>query len=211
MEGLRTRQKAKRHSLIFNAATQLFSEVGYEQASIEAIAERAEVSIGTIYNYYKNKGDILLSIVATEGQKMLDIGRTIIESPDDQPRAVLQKLMKSYVEHPLEFMSKESWRQAIALSILQPNSRFGQQYAETERFLRAQLADYFVAMSDNGQLKPMESPAALGEILFNTLSAMFQLFLVTDAMTIDELETILARQTSAILDMLVSDGPDPRH
>ena len=52
MAGLRERQKAKRNRAILEAASTLFKQNGYEAARIEAIAESAEVSVGTLYNYY---------------------------------------------------------------------------------------------------------------------------------------------------------------
>ena len=63
MSGLRERQKALRHDRILEAAARLFREHGYEDVKMEAIAAAAEVAIGTIYNYYQNKGDLLVAIV----------------------------------------------------------------------------------------------------------------------------------------------------
>ncbi|TGQ19993.1 TetR/AcrR family transcriptional regulator, partial [Mesorhizobium sp. M00.F.Ca.ET.220.01.1.1] len=81
MSGLRERQKADRHRRIIDAATALFREAGYEGAKIEAIAAQAEVSIGTIYNYYQNKGDILGAIVSMEVNEVLNAGRGVVASP----------------------------------------------------------------------------------------------------------------------------------
>jgi AcrR family transcriptional regulator len=55
MSGLRAKHKADRDGRILDAAAELFREAGYEGAKIEAIAAAAEVSVGTIYNYYRNK------------------------------------------------------------------------------------------------------------------------------------------------------------
>ena len=81
MTGLRARQKADRHQRILQAAAELFRSSGYEGAKIEAIAALAEVSIGTIYNYYENKGDLLVAIVAMEVNEVLNAGRLVIENP----------------------------------------------------------------------------------------------------------------------------------
>ena len=75
MSGLRERQKADRHDRIIEAATRLFREQGYEAVKMEAIAAAAEVSIGTIYNYYRNKGDLLVAIVSLEVDEVLKAGR----------------------------------------------------------------------------------------------------------------------------------------
>nr|WP_246688701.1 MULTISPECIES: helix-turn-helix domain-containing protein [unclassified Mesorhizobium] len=57
--GLPFLRQADRHRRIIYAATALFREAGYEGAKMEAIAAQDEVSIGTIYDYCQNKGDIL--------------------------------------------------------------------------------------------------------------------------------------------------------
>ena len=43
-------------------AAHLFFQVGYESATIDAIAERLQVTKPFIYSYYKNKGEILFDI-----------------------------------------------------------------------------------------------------------------------------------------------------
>lgn len=49
-------------SRIFKAAEKVFAEKGYNQATIMEIAKLANVSEGTIYEYFKNKEDLLFSI-----------------------------------------------------------------------------------------------------------------------------------------------------
>ncbi len=51
----------KRHRIL-QAAVQLFAERGYSGATISEIASLANVADGTVYEYFKNKEDLLLSI-----------------------------------------------------------------------------------------------------------------------------------------------------
>ena len=44
-----------------------------------------------------------------------------------------------YVEHSLHYLSKELWRQAIAISMQLPDSPFGQVYAGLDRALTEQI------------------------------------------------------------------------
>lgn len=55
-------RKSDKRSLITEAAVEVFAERGFRSARISDIAERAGVADGTIYLYFKNKEDILLSI-----------------------------------------------------------------------------------------------------------------------------------------------------
>ena len=47
---------------LLNASAEVFAEKGYYQASIQNITQKAGVSTGTFYIYYKNKEEVLLAI-----------------------------------------------------------------------------------------------------------------------------------------------------
>jgi AcrR family transcriptional regulator len=52
-----------RYDAILNAATNLFSEKGFERTTTNEIASRAEVSIGSLYQYFQNKEDVVRAIM----------------------------------------------------------------------------------------------------------------------------------------------------
>lgn len=47
---------------ILEAATKVFSEKGYIEASIKNITDEASVAVGTFYNYFNNKEEVLEQI-----------------------------------------------------------------------------------------------------------------------------------------------------
>ena len=60
--------------IIFEAAAQVFSQVGFASATTDRIAERAGVSIGSLYQYFPNKNAILVGLLERhleEGQKFV--------------------------------------------------------------------------------------------------------------------------------------------
>lgn len=61
--GLRERGKQRRRHLIKEAARSVFYELGYQDATTREIAERAEVSLGTLFAYAPTKSELLLMIV----------------------------------------------------------------------------------------------------------------------------------------------------
>jgi len=75
MTGLRERQKVKRRRDILDAAAGLFKRDGFSSASIEEIAANAGLSAGTVYNYFPSKGDLLLALVALDGQEVRAAGQ----------------------------------------------------------------------------------------------------------------------------------------
>jgi AcrR family transcriptional regulator len=52
----------RRVEKILEAAAQIFSESGFEAATTNAIAERAEVSIGSVYQFFPNKAALLIQL-----------------------------------------------------------------------------------------------------------------------------------------------------
>jgi len=59
----RMREKEERRGAILKAAMGLFASEGYNQASMERIADAAEVSTGTLYFNFRNKEDILVHLM----------------------------------------------------------------------------------------------------------------------------------------------------
>jgi len=57
---LRERNRQRLTKRIVGAATELFRTVGYEQTTMDAIAEKAEVSRGTLFNYFPAKDALLV-------------------------------------------------------------------------------------------------------------------------------------------------------
>jgi AcrR family transcriptional regulator len=58
--GLRERKKLKTRELIQREAMRLFVKRGYDETTIEDIAEAAEISPSTFFNYFPSKEDVVL-------------------------------------------------------------------------------------------------------------------------------------------------------
>jgi len=66
----RLREKEQRYNTILKAAEDLFARKGYHQTSIEEIADQAEVSTGAVYLYFKNKEDLLITLMQEIGHQL---------------------------------------------------------------------------------------------------------------------------------------------
>jgi len=199
MSGLREKQKADRDQRILGAATCLFREEGYDRTKIETIAAEAEVSIGTVYNYYQNKGDLLVAIVSMEVNEVLRAGAAVVADPPDDVAAAVERLISIYLDHSLVYLNKEMWRHAMAISIRQPDSPFGQRYSDLDDRLARQVCDLIVELQSRGQVKPDVDATAVGEAAFNNTNMMFTCFVKSEAMSLADLKGAIARQLSPLL------------
>ena len=202
MSGLRERQRADRHRRILEAAASLFRRSGYEGAKMEAIAAAAEVSVGTIYNYYRNKGDILVAIVSMEVNEVLNAGRDIVATPPENVADAIDTLIGIYIDHSLIYLSKEMWRQAMATSTQQPDSPFGKTYTALDRGLAGQTCDLVEQLRSRGLVRADVDVRAAGEIVFNNMNMMFVEFVKDEAMPIADLREALRRQNKLLVDAM---------
>lgn len=203
MLGLRARQKANRTERILAAATDLFREQGYDAVRIEDIAEIAEVSVGTFYNYFQTKGDILVAIVSVEVEEVLAAGKAVVASPPASVAAALQKLVSVYYDHSVVYLSKEMWRTAMALSILNPDTPFSRRYSDLDGLLRNQVCSLIHALQAKGKVARDLDATALGETLFNNLNMMFIEYVKSD-MPLAALKAAVARQNGPVADLIAA-------
>ena len=202
--GLRAKNRADRHARILHAASRQFRALGYEASRIEAIAAEADVSIGTIYNYYQKKGDLLVAIVSMEVNEVLMAGQRVIEALPAHAGRAVDALMATYVEHSLVYLSKDMWRQAMAISTQQPTSPFGRTYAALDQALAKQTCALIAKLKGLGLVRQEVDSRGVGEMIFNNTNMMFIEFVKNEAMPIARLRVAIRRQNRTLVDAISS-------
>ena len=202
MTGLREKQKADRDHRILKAATRLFRDDGYDRTKIETIAAEAQVSIGTVYNYYQNKGDLLVAIVSMEVNEVLRAGAQLIDRPPDDVSEAVNGLISIYLDHSLVYLNKEMWRHAMAISISQPDSPFGGRYSELDDRLAEQVCALIERLQRRGRVKLGIDATAVGETIFNNTNMMFTIFVKNEGMSLPTLRASIARQLDPLIDAI---------
>jgi AcrR family transcriptional regulator len=199
MAGLRAKHKIDRNTRIVEAASGLFRKAGYEGARIEEIAAKAEVSVGTIYNYYRNKGDILVAIVSMEVHEVLAAGQRIIQKPPKNVERAIDGLIATYIDHSLVYLSKEMWRQAMATSTQQPDSPFGKTYTSLDRALADQTCTLIAKLQELGLVSRDIDGRGVGQMIFNNMNMMFIEFIKREDMSNRELRADIRRQNKTLI------------
>lgn len=98
----RERRIAARQEQILEAAAQVFSHVGYQCATTREIAEAADLSEGTLYNYFKNKRELLIAVAKNYADEVAnDIAHVEAESLEDMLAQLMEKRFKKGRERRL--------------------------------------------------------------------------------------------------------------
>jgi len=97
-----SRQKQKREwqrQFILERAVAEFAQHGYRGTTMERIAEVAEVSKGTLYNYFSNKRELFLTIIEWGSGR----AREIIEEALKNETQSYEERIRALVGHFMEF------------------------------------------------------------------------------------------------------------
>lgn len=98
---VRETTKAMFRTAILDAAEEVFASSGFYGAKVHDIAARAGVAVGTIYNHFGQKEDVLLALLR---QRMAETEKVLAPAPDD-PAGFEAKLI-AVVERLLAYTSR---------------------------------------------------------------------------------------------------------
>ena len=87
---------------ILQAAVQVLAEEGAQRFTTARVAEKAGVSIGSLYQYFPNKAAILFRLQRDEWQQTTDLLRGILEDRSQSPFERLRTLVHAFVRSECE-------------------------------------------------------------------------------------------------------------
>ena len=137
--GLRERKKLATRSALHVAALQLVDERGLDDVSVDDIAERADVSPRTFFNYFPSKVDAVIGLDPAAQQLQVEafLGRPADESPVEALRAVAR-------EQAVEMAGDtELWPLRLKVMDAHPAilGRLAAVFGESEKVLAAAIAE----------------------------------------------------------------------
>lgn len=112
MTGLREQKKSERRERIFSAAVDLFNKKGFSNTSMQDIAEKASLAVGTLYNYFPSKNDLLLDIMQEEMEITItgDDALFNVNLQNHDAKDIIKSLIKKIYSIPL-LLNKESMKE----------------------------------------------------------------------------------------------------
>ncbi|MCP4358929.1 MAG: TetR/AcrR family transcriptional regulator [Chloroflexi bacterium] len=171
----RQRERKARRQLILDAAKAAFAERGFQNTTVEGIANRAELAVGTLYRYFQSKEEIYVSLLFAA----MDLFRQNIEAtqasgapPDEQLRGVWRFFYDFYVEQPesylaFVFLHNEGLRDVISAEVL---AEINQRADENFRL----VGEIFQVGVEAGIYRPVDSRGVV-DVLWSLLMGLVQL------------------------------------
>jgi TetR/AcrR family fatty acid metabolism transcriptional regulator len=125
----KNRNGEKFHRII-SAATKVFARKGFFHAKVSDIAKEAQVADGTIYLYFQNKDDILISLFEEQMQAVLE---NMVQQISQEADAV-KKIQKFALTHLRLIEHNKNVAEIIQVELRQ-SSKFMKEY-KNEKFMQ---------------------------------------------------------------------------
>jgi len=121
------RSQSDKYQKIIQAATHVFASKGFYNAKVADVAREADVADGTIYLYFKNKDDLLISIF----EESMD---TFINTVKDRLKNLKDPVekFKLFIEHHLQLVQENQDTAQVLQIELRQSSKFMKEYAATK-------------------------------------------------------------------------------
>jgi len=129
------RSRQKRDALL-QAALELFAQHGYEATSIEDIAQRSAVAVGSFYQHFASKRQVLLVLM----ERMLAEAASLTRTAGNANLGTVETAIKQLVRQGLQVDwayagASRAWHEAAVL-----DSTLGRLHQEVEHWTAGELA-----------------------------------------------------------------------
>jgi TetR/AcrR family transcriptional regulator, fatty acid metabolism regulator protein len=139
------KKNTEKYYRIIRAATKMFARKGFYKTRISEIAKEAKVADGTVYIYFENKDDILISLFEEQMKAVMD---NMVEQISEETDPV-KKLEKFALIHLQLIEQNPNMAEIIQVEVRQ-SSKFMKEY-KNEKFV--QYLDLIAKIVLEGQEK----------------------------------------------------------
>ena len=159
---IREQKRSLRQRAILLAAANTFRAKGIEASKMEEIAMAANVSPGTVYNYFPTKDELVRSLTDLYRLDVTEQRLCVLENPEFTPLQAFNELYRLWIDGAELYLSREVWRygQMVGLISSSPESRHAAWLYETDLIhSQEQLLQFQVKIGHLPSSTPCESVA----------------------------------------------------
>jgi TetR/AcrR family fatty acid metabolism transcriptional regulator len=153
---------------ILRAAVKIFSRKGFFNSKVSEIARAASVADGTIYLYFRNKDDLLISLFEEKmGEVVADVRRRIACGGN-----ALEKL-KIFIENHMDLLEREAGLVEVIQVELRQSTKFLKDYTPVKFFEYLEvISDILEEGKKEGVLRPDLDVSIARRAIFGALDEL---------------------------------------
>ena len=146
MPGRRERKKEETKRKIFQAATKLFADKGFDATTVDEIAAAADVSKGTFFNYFPKKEAIIRFLF----DEWTDIAEGIVH---DRSRSAEERMIDLFVSGAASFGETPQLARPVARYVLQEMLSPAPDMVETHKHQHALFDAVWLQGVESGEFR----------------------------------------------------------
>ena len=204
----------ERRKQILDAATKVFAVKGFERATIADVARAAGVAEGSIYNYFKNKDDLLVSIPRQAIHPPIESASAQIKTLAADALPPPEQMLTTIARHIVAAIRQNAHVFRILISALPAMSQSTREKYMSQVVLYAvgMLETYFQGQIERGVLRQDLKPAALARAFVGMFIpfVIFSEILLVESAPRPNYEQLIAANVSLFLRGALADGSE-RH
>lgn len=153
---------------ILRAAVKIFSRKGFFSSKVSEIARAAEVADGTIYLYFRNKDDLLISLFEEKmGEVVADVRRRIAAGGNAIDR------LRIFIENHMDLIERESGLVEVILLELRQSTKFLKDYTPVKFFEYLEvISDILEEGKREGSIRPDLNVSVARRAIFGALDEL---------------------------------------
>ncbi len=164
-----------KYEAILRAAIKVFAQNGFFYSKVADVAKAAGVADGTVYLYFKNKDDILVSIFNHVSEQALAHARNILAELDD-PAEKLKEIVRGH----LEMYARDRDLAVVFQVELRSSTKFMEQFSATKVTEYLDLIGGIIAEGQRrGVFRKGLNTKMTAKILFGALDEMVTNWVLT--------------------------------
>ena len=153
--------------LIRQAAIRVFAREGFHRARMETIAHEAGVAVGTIYNYFESKKDVLLAVFEAEFEEQISFFEGLRKSGLSIPEQIAQILQ----DHFSLIRERTELAQVLLQERFNPGEGFKEKLSNFHRKVVERIEALIQEGIDQGWVRPCD-PRIIAPALFAVVQSI---------------------------------------
>jgi AcrR family transcriptional regulator len=116
MAVFREEKKRRHRERVYKSALELFDSKGFSATTMKEISERAELAVGTLYNYFPSKNALLMGIFEKKIEEIrLGPMRNIaaVFRKESNPRVIVETIFRMAMDS-FFILNKRNWNEAMS-------------------------------------------------------------------------------------------------
>jgi TetR/AcrR family fatty acid metabolism transcriptional regulator len=167
---------------IRKAAVRVFSRQGFDRASVKSIAEEAGVAVGSIYNHFLDKDDLLISVFEEEFEQRMDF----LEGLRGARLPVRDQVQRLLEDHFSRAREQKELAELLLYERFHRGGRLRERIVPLQRGIVGRISEILRAGIAEGWIRPC-NPKVVAQALFDLVQTMTACWVLSDPSEADEI------------------------